>query len=892
MSDVLWPKVKEAFSRAVEASGAEREQILAQCALEPGLRTEVLSLLNAHERGQHALSNTDRAWTEAGGTTTADVQPGDMIGKYRIERLIDTGGMGSVYEAIDTTLDRAVALKLLHSGLPSESMRARFGDESRILARLRHPAIAQVYESGTHQREVSGTATPFFAMELIPDAKPIDRWVRERQPAREDVLRMFIRVCEAIQHGHQRRIVHRDIKPANILIDSGDAPKVIDFGVAQALVDTRTPRKDQAGHLVGTLCYMSPESCSGDPLDVDVRSDVYSLGVVLYELLTGQVPHRVDTGSVPDAVRVIRDEAPRRISEHDRTLGGDLEAIVEKAMKKDREQRYQSAADLAADIGRFLTSRPIHGRTSTGVYQLRLFARRNRLAVVAGLAVAVAMLAGIAGLAIGLTRANRATSEALTQSQRATRSSEFLVNMLRSANPGQTVVQGKSLWDPDLHPDQSPPGWGFAGVSGQTVSARDIISLAADKVHDQFHDDPVLRADMLTLFAETLRETGLDPRTEIFSKEALALNEAAFGPLNRRTIISHLHCAHEAWLKSDFKTLLQHYEIAYKSSRSAFGPTDALSRTCLTKYASSLLSVPGRAIQGESLLRDQYRSVEAAFGSSSHELLVEKVRLGSSIADAGEALTLLREAQSALETQGKRDSLLWAETTLRIADVLAGECESQAKAAEHYLMARAALDRLIFPLNPRSIELTGELIKCYVRLDQAHLAVAYSREITEALASRYHPGTIGAFIGQGRHARILSLAGEELEHAEHLAAQAAAGVETTDPVTSADWGTYFVAVRAQALRKLARASEALAAIDARLPTAMSKDGAAWAIGLLYNERAECLGALGRAEEGKAASQRALEIAQQGFASPLDQCHAVYSAIKATAQRLGVEARTK
>ncbi len=886
MSRMPWPKVKEAFVRVLEASGPAREEILKQCSLEPGLRTEVLSLLAAHEGAQYGLGDSNRPWTEAGMELHAKVAPGEMIGKYRIVRLIDSGGMGSVFEAIDTTLDRSVAVKLLHNTLLTESMRTRFDEESRILARLRHPAIAQVYESGTYTRDVSGTVTPFIAMEFIPDAHPIDQWVRERTPTRNDVLKMFIRVCEAIQHGHQRGVVHRDIKPANILIDGGDAPKVIDFGVAQALEESRLPpQKGNSGKLVGTLGYMSPESCSGDPLDVDVRSDVYSLGVVLYELLTGQVPYRVDTGSVADAIRVIRGEVPRKVSEHDHSLAGDLEAIVETAMQKDREQRYQSATELAADIQRFLGFRPVQARHSSAAHVVHLFAKRNRFGMAAGIAVAIALVTGMTGLAIGLSRARAATREALMQSERATRSADFLINTLRSASPLEIAGPDRLLWDPDLYPYHEPTGWGSAGAPGKAVSARDMISLAAEKVKGQFHDDPVLRADMLALLAETLRETGLDPRTESFSRESLHLNEATFGPLHRRTILSHLQCAHEARLKNDFATSLFHSKVAYEASHRALGPTDKLSRACVGNYASALLSPNGDVSVGEQLLRDQYRIIEGAFGADSQELLVETVRLGSLVENASEALGLLRKAQGKLESQGKRESLLWAETSLQIASVLSTQCESQKQAVESYLLARTTLDRLTFPLNPRSIEITGELIKCYVRLGQADVGVAYSREIAAAHAKRNHPGTIGAFIGQGKHARILALAGTELEYAEKSAHEAAIGVDLTDPVTSEDWATYFVAVRAQALRKLARPEEALAAIETRLPVVLRKKGAAWASGFLYNEQTESLAALGRIEEARIASRLAMEIARDGFVEPIDQCHAVYLAIRVTAERL-------
>lgn len=882
MSPVPWPQVKDAFARILDAAPNERDALLSEFAKTPGLRTEVVSLLTAHDCTTPSLTNTARASAEAGAAAVPEISPGTMIGTYRIVQLINSGGMGSVFEALDTKLNRLVALKVLHSPLISPSMRKRFDDESRLLARLLHPAIAQIYEAGTHEH--AGSTTPYIAMELVQNARPIDQWVREERPSRAQLLKIFAGLCEAIQHGHQRSIVHRDIKPANILIDGSGMLKVIDFGVAQALKGPDAPEGGTGkGLLIGTLRYMSPEACLGDPLDVDVRSDVYSLGVVLYELLSGSAAHRVDTTSLLEAVHAIREEAPLPISRHDSTLRGDLEAIVHMALRKEREQRYQSAADLAADIQHFLRAQPVLARRATAVHQLHLFARRNTLAVSAFAFVCIALIVGITGLFIGLSRAQHATAEALIQSQRATRTSEFLINTLRSTNPIQPT-KGNSMWDIDIDPMQVPGGWGYAGRPGEILTARDLIVLAADKVQDEFRDDPVLRAEILLLLAGSLRETGLDPRTGLFSKEALELNEAALGPLHRKTIIAHLAYSQEAWINSDLEAFTRHRKIAMESSLQAYGPVDVLTRSCTAAYAAALANSEQGIPEAERLLRIQSREVETAFGADSNAALLERVRLGYVMANSAESVLLLRSVRESLESKGEADSLLWGEATLQIARVYSRSCDSQAAAAEHFLQARDALDRLIYPRNPRSLEIEGSLITCYLRMGRIDLALPLSRGISEVVISRFQPGTTGHFSDKGRHARVLAEAGQDLENAVILAQQAVEGIDTVDATRSADWAIYFTAVRAQALRKLGRPLEAIEILDHRLSRESGRLNPGWAFGFVHNERAESLELMGRRTEAIAASALAVRAALD-FTEALDACHPILRAIRATAARL-------
>jgi tetratricopeptide (TPR) repeat protein/tRNA A-37 threonylcarbamoyl transferase component Bud32 len=307
--------------------------------------------------------------------------PPKTIGKYHVKRELASGGMGTVYEATQESPRRVVAVKVLKHGIASRSAMRRFEYEAQILARLRHPGIAQIYEAGIH--DDGRGVVPYFAMEYIPNARPITTYATERKLGTRERLYLFATVCDAVYHGHQKGIIHRDLKPGNILVDSQGGVKVIDFGVARGTDSDLvvTTLQTDIGQLVGTVQYMSPEQCHADPHDIDTRSDVYALGVVLYELLCARPPYDISRASVYEATRIICEQPPAKPSTTNKTLRGELETVVLKALEKERERRYQSAADLAADIRRYLVGEAIAARRPSFGYQLRVFVRRNRALV-------------------------------------------------------------------------------------------------------------------------------------------------------------------------------------------------------------------------------------------------------------------------------------------------------------------------------------------------------------------------------------------------------------------------------------------------------------------------------------------------------------------------------
>ncbi len=334
------------------------------------------------------------------------------IGRYRIIRLIGEGGMGAVYQAEQEQPRRTVALKVIKSAWASPELVRRFEQESEALARLQHPGIAQVYEAGAADTE-SGPQ-PYFAMEFI-HGQPLCEYAAAHHLSTRARLEIMVRICDAVHHAHQRGIIHRDLKPGNILVDETGQPKILDFGVARITdADAQATRQTDLGQLIGTLAYMSPEQVLADPLELDTRSDVYALGVILYELLADRLPYTL-SHKLHEALQTIREADPAPLSSISRNYRGDIETIVAKALEKDKTRRYNSAADLAADIRHYLDEEPIAARRPSTAYQLQKFARRNRALVAGVAAVFVVLVAGIVASTWQAVRANRAGQAALVE---------------------------------------------------------------------------------------------------------------------------------------------------------------------------------------------------------------------------------------------------------------------------------------------------------------------------------------------------------------------------------------------------------------------------------------------------------------------------------------------
>ncbi len=419
MNDQYRDRVQALFAQAVDLPQEDRSAFLdAACAGDPELRAEVDDLLNYDrdtEGGEHEESflkspilRTPEATPPDGPIPRQAEGPGlpARIGRYRIVRWHGEGGMGTVYEAEQDSPRRTVALKVIRSGFPTREMVNRFQHEAQILARLQHIGIAQVYEAG-----MSEDGHPFFAMEFICGV-PLDEFVRSRDLGASECLELLAQVCDAVQHAHERGVVHRDLKPVNILVDASGQPKILDFGVARVTdADILTASSHtRTGQLLGTLGYMSPEQLSAQPSVLDARSDVYTLGVILFELLAHRLPYHLDHLPVHEVARVIDQQEPSRLGAIDRRYRGDLEVIVAKALEKKKTARYTSAADLASDIRRYLRGEPIRARRISTAERSWRWARRNPAIALLACALSTVLLLATAGSLLAARRFARTAS--------------------------------------------------------------------------------------------------------------------------------------------------------------------------------------------------------------------------------------------------------------------------------------------------------------------------------------------------------------------------------------------------------------------------------------------------------------------------------------------------
>jgi eukaryotic-like serine/threonine-protein kinase len=454
------------------------------------------------------------------------------IGPYKLLSVLGDGGMGVVYLAEQAApVRRRVAIKVLKLGMDSEQLVARFEVERQALAVMDHPNIARVMDAGVTPR-----GRPYFAMEYVRGT-PITNYADTHRLTTTERLRLFIDICHAVQHAHLKGVIHRDIKPSNVLVAAGEmgpVVKVIDFGIAKAAGLGLTERTlvTQLGQMIGTPEYMSPEQAEMSGLDVDTRTDIYSLGVLLYELLVGALPFELSTKPGYVIAHTLRErDVPRPstrlttlgdtldiVAQHRsttaeslrRTLRGDLDWIILKAMDKDRTHRYETANGLAADIERHLGDQPVMARPPSAPYRVRKFVRRNRVVVVAaGLAI-TALALGAGAATVGLLEARQAQLRAERAAVTAEQVSDFLVELFRVSDPGEAL--------------------------GSTITAREVLDRGADRIQSELAGQPAVQARLMAVMGEVYRQLGLYASAQPLLESAVAAAEQAPDPEEARLV--------------------------------------------------------------------------------------------------------------------------------------------------------------------------------------------------------------------------------------------------------------------------------------------------------------------------------------------------------------------
>ena len=564
------------------------------------LESEVRSLLQAHD--EPAGFDSLQAGAQLAATSEDDDRSAipERIGEYAIRGVLGRGGMGVVYAAEQSNPHRVVALKMLRFVGASPARLRRFEREAEILGRLHHPGIAQVYAVG--RADAGRGQEPFIAMELV-EGSPLSEHAAQRGLDVRARVALLENVARAVEHAHAHGVVHRDLKPANILVTEEGTPKILDFGIARAteLDEAGGSLVTREGDVLGTLAYMSPEQLGGDPAAVDLRADVYALGVVGYELLAGRLPIPIEGESLPQAALRIAQEVPPPLGAVERVLRGDLATIFAKALEKDRTRRYATAGRLADDLARFLRHEPIEARDPSALYQLSRFARRNRVLVGGIVAVFLALVGGIVATARQARRANEERSAAILAKLDAEREQHRAETAEGAARRESLRLEQANKMTMEVFAQAQPD------KMGRGVLLLDALRAQADKMRAARDLDPGIEAVQLYSIASSFSECGLEVEAE---------------PLQRR---------------------------AHELARTAFGAQDAFTVLVAGERAENLRFL-GRAAEAEPILRQAWKDLESAPPNGVIDLAGERFKLKRQLAanlydvgKIGEALDLMLE---------------------------------------------------------------------------------------------------------------------------------------------------------------------------------------------------------------------------------------------------------
>jgi len=794
-----------------------------------------------------ALPTKDSSGAESSESIGSTAVP-RSIGPYLLLRKLGEGGMGQVWLAQQSLpVKRQVALKLIRAGMYDDSVLQRFRSERQSLAIMEHPAIAKVFDAGA----TSG-GQPYFVMEYVRGL-PITTYCDQKRLGIRQRLDLFIKVCEGVQHAHQKAIIHRDLKPANVLVvevDGVPTPRIIDFGLAKAV----TPEvADQTmmtrfGGFVGTPGYMSPEQADSSVADVDTRTDVYSLGVVLYSLLTGFLPFDAEKWKKKSVVEIVRElhevdpptpsakiktEAPSAAINSERrgtdpgrlakVLRGDLDWITMKALEKNRARRYGMPSELSADIARYLNHEPVIARPASLGYRIQKYARRHWIGV--------SVASGLALLLMGFAGVQAAELRRITQERdRANRITDFMTSMFNVSDPSQ--------------------------ARGNTVTAREILDQASKEIGAGLSKDPELQAQLMSVMGNVYRDLGLYPQSLNLLQQAAAIQRRMLGQQNRETLKTTTDLAQtldkSGQLPAAEKLGRENLELSLR----AFGPKDPQTLAAMGSLGV-FLEDEGKFAESEKMFREVLRTAETVLGPDNADTRKYRANLGLVLINMGDlaegekvsraelqidqstlgpdhpqTLDAMNNLAVAISDQGRKADAEKIERTmltiqmrvygpehpdtLRTMDNLGSDISDQGRYEEGEKIQSEALAierRVLGPEHPLTLDNMGNLVNTYAeehRYAEAEKLEEQTIEISRRVYGVDNPATSMNVYNmacikaeEGRRDEALTLLRQSLNHG--MAPQTALGIADDEDLKSLHGDPRFDAIVSEAQRRVATA---------------------------------------------------------------------------------------